>query len=69
MLTDNETVIAHNSTLERQAMAQEAIDPQAICITVGRDGRAHYGRGRPAADIRARKWTFLSRTIHAFIGG
>ena len=69
MLADNEVVIVHNNALERQAMAQEAIDPQAICITVGRDGRAHYGRGRPAADIRARKWTFLSRTIYAFISG
>ena len=68
-LSDNEVVIAHNAALERQAMAQESIDPCAICITVGRDGRAHYGRGQPAADMRARKWTFLSRTIHGFIGG
>ena len=68
-LSDNEVVIAHNAALERQALAQEAIDSQAICIAVGRDGRAHYGRGQLAADIRARKWTFLSRTTHAFIGG
>ena len=40
MLADNEVVIVHNNALERQAMAQEAIDPQAICITVARDRKS-----------------------------
>ena len=36
MPTGGEIIIAHNAALERQAMAQESIDPCATCITVGR---------------------------------
>ena len=68
-MSDSAAVIAHNTDLERRAVAAEAIDPQNICITVGRDGRAHYGRNPTAAWLRARKWTFLSRTIRDFVGG